>query len=230
MKKINITTPENIEVEYNLADLGSRAAAAIIDIAIQGLLLILLLVGDMLIYFFAPEFWSSFDGWILGISLLISALVLYGYYIAMELTSNGRTIGKKVLKLRTIRTNGQSVTIMHSAIRNLFKVFIDMFGVGVVFIFLNKQHKRVGDMAASTIVVAEQTKTRPITLESLQGDNEKLSYYMTEEESDLLRDYLERKSKLENYEELRIQLKQHFTKKFEELGIFQEWFEFIKSL
>ena len=37
MKKIKITTPENIEVEYNLADIGSRTAAMVIDYLIQAI-------------------------------------------------------------------------------------------------------------------------------------------------------------------------------------------------
>jgi uncharacterized RDD family membrane protein YckC len=180
MKKINIITPENIEVEYKLADLTSRTGAAAIDMLIQGLLLVILGIGVFLIVYFSPEFWENYYGWIIGIALIIFAIISYGYFIAMELTMNGQTLGKKILKLRTIRKNGEPITLKHSAIRNLFRVFIDVFGLGVVFIFFSKEHKRLGDYAASTIVVLEENKTSPITLESLQNNNDYINYYLSE--------------------------------------------------
>jgi PHD/YefM family antitoxin component YafN of YafNO toxin-antitoxin module len=184
----------------------------------------------LLVVFNSPDFWSKYYGWVIGISIFLFAVITYGYFIVMELTMNGMTLGKKLLKIRTIRNNGQPITLKHSAIRNLFRVFIDNYGVGVVLIFLTKQHKRIGDFAASTIVVVEESKTAPITLESLQRFNDKISYYISEEEYELLREYLERKSSMENPDEIREELKLHFTKKFEAMGVLDEWEGFIKEL
>lgn len=230
MKKIKITTPENIEIEYTLADIGSRVGAALIDMMLQTLVIVILGAAVLLVIYNAPDFWSQYYGWVIGISIFLFALITYGYFILMELTMNGMTIGKKVLKIRTIRNNGQPITLKHSAIRNLFRVFIDMYGVGVVLIFLTKQHKRIGDFAASTIVVAEKSKTTPITLESLQRFNDKISYYISEEEYELLREYLQRKSGMENSDEVREELKLYFTKKFQAVGVLDEWEGFIKEL
>ena len=230
MKKIKITTPENIEVEYLLADVASRGAAAVIDMLIQGILILPLIIGILLIAFFASDFWASYYGWIIGISLLILIIIVYGYFIIMELSSNGQTIGKKVLKLRTIRKNGQSITLKHSAIRNLFRIFVDMYGIGVVLIFSSKEHNRVGDYLASTIVIAEENKTRPVTLESLEKVDTNFGYYMSKEESELLREYYERKNSMENYLELQQELKLHFTNKFQKLEILTEWQNFINEI
>ena len=230
MKKIKITTPENIEVEYLLADVASRGAAAVIDMLIQGILILPLIIGILLIAFFASDFWASYYGWIIGISLLILIIIVYGYFIIMELSSNGQTIGKKVLKLRTIRKNGQSITLKHSAIRNLFRIFVDMYGIGVVLIFSSKEHNRVGDYLASTIVIAEESKTRPVTLESLEKVDTNFGYYMSKEESELLREYYERKNSMENYLELQQELKLHFTNKFQKLEILSEWQNFINEI
>jgi uncharacterized RDD family membrane protein YckC len=230
MKKIKITTPENIEVEYILAGLGSRTAAAIIDILIQSVVTVLFMVGVRLIMKFVPEFWAAYYGWVIGIVLLIFAIINYGYFVAMELSMNGQTFGKRLLKLRAIRKNGQPITLSHSAIRNLFRLFIDSYGVGVAMMFFTKEHKRLGDFAASTIVVVEEDKVRPVTLESLQSIDEKFSYYISKEERELLRDYFERKSSMENYEELRQELRAHFTTKFEALGVLEEWKGFINSI
>jgi uncharacterized RDD family membrane protein YckC len=230
MKKIKITTPENIEVEYTLADVVSRSAAAFIDFLVQGAILLALLIAVLLIAYFAPGFWKEYYGWIVGISLFLAAVIFLGYFIGMELSMNGMTLGKKLLKIRTIRNNGQPITLKHSAIRNLFKIFVDMTGLGVVFIFFNKNRKRLGDMVASTIVISEEAKMRPITLESLERSNENFGYYITEEEQEILRDYLNRKSGMEDYSVLREELKEYFTKKFEDLGILNDWQEFIDKL
>lgn len=230
MKKIKITTPENIEVEYTPADIGSRVSAAVIDLMIQAVIIIILGLGVFLAVYYSPSLWNNYSGWIIGISILLYALISYGYYIAMELTMNGMTPGKKLLKIRTIRNNGQPVTLKHSAIRNLFKIFIDMYGIGVVLMFLTKEHKRIGDFAASTIVITEDSKTAPITLESLQRINDKIRYYLSQEEYELLREYLQRRSAMENPDEIREELKLHFTKKFEAMGVLDEWKEFIENL
>lgn len=230
MKKIKITTPENIEVEYILAGLGSRTAAAIIDVLIQSVVTILLIIGVLLVMNFAPEFWEAYYGWVIGMCLLLFAIISYGYFVALELSMNGQTLGKRFLRLRAIRKNGQPMTLSHSAIRNLFRLFVDSYGVGVVVMFFTKEHKRLGDFAASTIVVIEEDKVRPVTLEGLQSIDEKFSYYISKEERELLRDYFERKSIMENYEELRQELKAHFTRKFEALGALEEWKGFINSI
>lgn len=230
MKKVKITTPENIEVEYTLADIGSRVSAAVIDLMLQTLIIIVLGVGVFLAVYYSPGLWSKYSGWVIGISILLYALITYGYYIVMELTMNGMTLGKKLLKIRAIRNNGQPITLKHSAIRNLFKIFIDMYGIGVVLIFLTKEHKRIGDFAASTIVIAEEIKTAPVTLESLQRINDKISYYLSEEEYELLREYLQRRSSMGNPDEIKEELKLHFTRKFEAMGVLDEWEGFIREL
>ncbi|WPC44571.1 RDD family protein [Clostridium sp. JS66] len=230
MKKIKITTPENIEVEYTLADVASRVGAAVIDIAFQCLVYIILIIAILLIKYFSIEFWTDCYGWIIGISIIISMLINYGYFIYAELNMNGQTLGKKVLKLRTIRCNGQPLTLKHSSIRNLFRIFIDTFGVGIILMFFSKEHKRLGDFAASTIVITEENKSRPITLNNVGRVNENLNYYISNEENQLLREYFERKNSMDNYSELREELKCHFTKRFEELGILDEWKEFINNL
>ena len=108
MKKITIITPENIEVEYVLAEVASRVASAFVDMLIQGLLIMPLVIAILLMTKYAEAFMSIYYGWVIGISLLILFLIIYGYFIVMELSMNGQTIGKKIFKLRTIRKNGQS--------------------------------------------------------------------------------------------------------------------------
>lgn len=230
MKKIKIITPENIEIEYTLADLGSRMAAAVIDTLIKDLIIMVMVIGLLISLYYAPDFWRENYGWIIGISLIVFVLISYGYFLVAELKMNGRTPGKKILKLRTIRNNGEPITFKHSALRNLFKVFIDSYGIGVALIYLNKDHKRIGDFVASTMVIAEEEKVAPITLESIQKTNDRFEYYITPEENRLLRDYFERKNIMDDYYKTQQSLKEYFTKKFESLGILEEWQDFIHKI
>lgn len=230
MQTIKITTPENIEVEYTLAGLGSRTGAALIDTIIQGVMLLILGIALLLIGYFSPNFWEKYYGWIIGGTILVFALISYGYFIAMELSMNGMTLGKKVFRIRTIRNNGQPITLKHSALRNLFRVFLDVFGVGVVLIFFTEQHKRVGDFVASTIVVTEENKARPITLDGLKGINENYRYLMSAEEYEILRDYAGRKNSMEDSNYLKEQLKIHFRKKFDTQVNSNECDAFIEGL
>lgn len=230
MKKIKITTPENIEVEYILANVASRTAAAVIDMLIQFGILLILGIALLLMWRYSPSFMEKYYGWIIGISILIFTLISYGYFVFMELSMNGQTLGKKVLKLRTIRNNGQPITLKHSSLRNLFRVFIDIIGIGIIFIFFSKDHKRLGDYVASTIVVIEESKSAPITLENLQNSNDNFNYYMSKEEQQLVRDYFERKDKMENYSEISKELRIYFIKKFEAIGVLQDFEGFINQL
>ncbi|EYE88909.1 hypothetical protein Q428_05200 [Fervidicella metallireducens AeB] len=230
MKKIKITTPENIEVEYNLAGLGSRTAAAVIDGLIQGIIMLMVVIAIIIISAYSPDFWKKYYGWIIGVTIIINSLVNYCYFIVMELTMNGMTIGKKAMKLRTIRNNGQPITLKHSAIRNLFRVFIDVFGIGTILIFFSKENKRLGDYAASTIVIVEENLTQPIGIEVFSDINKNIRYYLTDEEYETLKYYYMRKNKIEDISKVQMKLKEYYTKKFKDLEIYDEYRNFIDAL
>ena len=230
MKNIKITTPENIEVEYTLADLGSRASAAAIDTLLQFLIYIVIAVPLIFAYSFAFELVDIYYGWIIGIAILLYGFIVYGYFIVMEMTMNGMTPGKKLLKLRTIRSNGQPITFKHSAIRNILRIFIDAYGVGLAMIFFTKHCKRIGDYAASTIVIVEQKKARPVLLDGLKEVYSHLGYYLCQEEYELLLEYFERRKEFTNSEALRKELQMYFTKKFDDLGMTDEAKALLESL
>ena len=230
MKKTIITTPENIEVEYTLAGLGSRTGAALIDMIIQGIMILIIGIALIIIGYFSPVFWKEHYGWIIGGTLLVYALISYGYFTAMELSMNGMTPGKKLFKIRTIRNNGQPITLKHSALRNLFRVFLDIFGVGIVLIFFTKQNKRVGDFVASTIVVAEENKARPVTSEVLNEINGKFRYLISQDEYDVLQEYVYRRKSLADCNNLKRELNKHFESKFEKQENLIEWKTFINGL
>jgi len=158
MQHITILTPDNIEINYRLAGAGSRAAAAVADIAAQSLLYTIYALSVVYIFFGGFRAFSidlNNLGW--GAFLLIAGFFIIAcvYYIAAEMFLDGRTIGKMIFGLRVIRENGAPITFVHSLIRNVFKLTIDFPGVGLILVMFTKKCKRVGDMVASTIVVSE---------------------------------------------------------------------------
>lgn len=230
MKTIKIMTPENIELEFCLAGLFSRAAAAMIDTLIQMCFMMLELVVIIIIDINSKEFFDKYIGWIVGTSLIVGVLILYGYYVVLELNMNGKTLGKKIMNIRTIRMNGQPLSLRHCLIRNLFRVFIDNMGIGVVMIFLSQEQRRVGDLAASTVVIIDEKKKMPCTLDTLEGMDDELRCYLTKEEYELLKEYAMRRSTMKNYEGLRNKLKEYFTEKSMQLGNYEKFKRFIDAL
>ncbi|MEO0649927.1 MAG: stage II sporulation protein M [Planctomycetota bacterium] len=154
-RMLRIETPEHVSVSFPLAGPGSRFGALALDTLILiGLLLALLLVLLLL----------AGVGWI-GESLIppmmIAGLVfaLFGYFFAIELVRNGQTIGKSVFGIRTVRDGGHPIDAQASAIRNLVRI-VDIQPVtscllGGMAILLDGKSRRLGDLAAGTVVVRD---------------------------------------------------------------------------
>ena len=219
MEKINLTTPENIDVEYKLAGLASRTAAVIIDSLLQALVLFVIVIFVLLVKDLQAGFWDNYYGWLIGLALFVVTGVIYSYYIVAELKMNGRTPGKKMLNLRTIRDNGQPLSVKHSVLRNLFRVFIDMSGLGALFILFSQEHKRIGDFAASTIVVIEEKEQQPVTIIGDVQLATELKQQLSQEEYWLLADYYQRKNYLKNSNNIKHKLKRYFNDNYQDQDV-----------
>jgi uncharacterized membrane protein SpoIIM required for sporulation/uncharacterized RDD family membrane protein YckC len=162
VQTVDIETPELVTFSYTIAGVGSRVAAALIDYLLCLLLFIALLVG---LAFLGANRLISFGGtsseaWALAIVVLGQFFILWGYYVLWEGLADGQTPGKRYMRLRVVSDGGYSVSFAGSAIRNLVRI-LDMqpvftYGVGIGSILLTKQGKRLGDLAAGTLVVREQ--------------------------------------------------------------------------
>ena len=145
--RLTITTPEGVELEVQLAGLGSRFTAQLLDLLIKGLTI--LLIGLTL----------SIAG-LTGVAIMLPAffLVWYAYDVVFETFANGRTPGKMAARLRVVRVGGEPVDFMSSAIRNVLRL-IDGLPLscvpGVISILATKRNQRLGDLAAGTIVIHE---------------------------------------------------------------------------
>lgn len=215
MRRVKITTPENIDIEYRLAGLGARGAAAVIDLLIQTFAILIIIITIAAFQVNLNDLMEEYEGWVIGGVILLVWIITYGYFIIFEMAMNGRTPGKKLFNLRTIRDNGQPITIKHSIIRNLFRIIIDTYGIGIILMFFSNQYKRVGDYVASTMVIVEEKRVAPKALE-IDLNKHDYKYSITEDEQRLLIDYLQRKNDLEKgSEKLEKELGEYFSKKLE---------------
>jgi uncharacterized RDD family membrane protein YckC len=170
MDEYRVDTPENIAFSYQVSGIGSRFLAALIDTAIIGILMIVALLT-------AAAFLSTSVGhdliggvaqsWIIAGYSLLAVIIYWAYYIFFELIWNGQSPGKRLIGLRVIRTDGTPVTAVDSAVRNLVRLVDFMpayYGVGVIVMLVNSQARRLGDLAAGTVVIKER---REVTLPNL---------------------------------------------------------------
>lgn len=159
-RQVILTTAEGIELEYTLAGVGSRFLALFVDTMLQGLLILaIVIIGSLFAKSLKDLYLDQMNIWLIAAVIIVIFLILEGYYIIFETSWNGSTPGKRAAGLRVIRDDGFPLDFRGAVLRNVMRV-IDflpaLYGVGVLCIFFNRQHRRLGDMVAGTLVVRER--------------------------------------------------------------------------
>ncbi|QED47790.1 RDD family protein [Cytobacillus dafuensis] len=175
--EVGIKTPEYVSLQFQLAGLGSRSAAFIIDQLILMIVNILIIVLLFFILIGQQDFmlWASMNSVSFAIAIILLFILNWGYFFAFEYFSGGRTIGKKVIGIRVIQENGHSITLLSSFIRNFLRIIDSLpvyYFLGLIMIFFHSKHKRIGDLVAGTIVVHER-KTKKNKLTAIEKEIEK---------------------------------------------------------
>jgi uncharacterized membrane protein SpoIIM required for sporulation/uncharacterized RDD family membrane protein YckC len=155
---VQIETPEHVRIGFELAGIGSRSAAVIVDFGI----LTMASVGLFLALAGLSQISSSDLITSTGVALagLASFALQWGYFFLAEGFFDGRTVGKTILGLRVIGAGGTPVTPQAAALRNLVRI-IDMqpIGssvVGLGLVALHPRSQRLGDIIAGTVVVRDR--------------------------------------------------------------------------
>lgn len=158
--KLTIETPEQVHLEFVLADIGSRFMAVFADTIIQFILVLVL-------YFIA---WMVLQGsafldlggapiWVVAVVIFVYFCIYWGYYAAFEALWNGQTPGKRWAGIRVIKESGRAINAFEAITRNLVRV-VDLipgfYAVGIVTMLLNSKNRRLGDFAAGTLVVHDR--------------------------------------------------------------------------
>jgi len=167
--QLNIETPELVAIEMPLAGIGSRFIALLVDYLIwfAGFLVLVVLATFLITALHAFNHLSA--QWAVAIVIFIVFLVHWGYFTLFEAFWNGRTPGKHVAKIRVIQRSGRPIGLFESMARNLIR-YVDQFpffyAVGVITMFVTKDHQRLGDLAAGTLVVRDRQDEAPLWGES----------------------------------------------------------------
>jgi len=156
----SVLTPEEVELSFERAGVGSRFIAMSVDMLIQAVVFFIL--------FFASEgisggYSSPALSWYTAFLIISAALLFYVYFFIFEGVMRGRTPGKAAAGIRVIKINGQPVDFAGVLVRNLFRLldFLPLFyGVGAVMCFINRSERRVGDVVAGTVVVRDRVRKR----------------------------------------------------------------------
>lgn len=157
MQTIRITTAQNIDIDYEIAGLGERIVARLIDYAIFILIFIL---GSIIFSSTASSGGNSNVRTIVMVSIYGGLYVFYD--LVCEIFMNGQSIGKRVMNIKVISLDGARASISQYLLRWLFRIVdftltIDL--CGLICAAVSENNQRLGDMVAGTTLV----KTKPRT-------------------------------------------------------------------
>jgi uncharacterized RDD family membrane protein YckC len=159
--EVRIETPEQVGVDLELAGLGSRFVAKVIDTLIKvAFYAVLFLIAMVVLGLLraVPDVEKA-TPMLAAVLLTVYFLVNLGYGTFFELKRNGQTPGKKFAGIRVVRDGGGPVDFRAAAVRNLL-AFVDelpfAFLLGAVLVLVTSRRQRLGDLAAGTVVIRER--------------------------------------------------------------------------
>ena len=161
----DVVTGEAVALDLRIAQLPSRLTAAVLDVLVM-VAAYLTVGGVMLSAGLSDADTALLAG--VGVSLLV--LVFLGYPVAMESVTRGRTLGKMALGLRVVRDDGGPIAFRQAFVRGLFGLVLERPGLlvgvlgpalGIFVAMFSARGKRIGDMAAGTVVLQERLPERP---------------------------------------------------------------------
>jgi uncharacterized RDD family membrane protein YckC len=152
MSTIRVQTAQNVTLEYEVASVGERILAAIID---ELILLAWIVLWSLLAVVLARG-----NNFTIGLIVIIAGVPVVFYNLLCELFFNGQSLGKKTRHIKVIRLDGTRPGIGDYLLRWILRL-VDiwtMYGlVAIVVMLANGRGQRLGDLAAGTSVVS----TRP---------------------------------------------------------------------
>ena len=183
---LQLLTPEQVPLRFRAGDPGGRVGALVLDF-----LILALVVGGLTLAFSLAVPGPNAEAAVV-VFLLGSFVARTFYFPWFELRWQGRTPGKRKLGLRVVARDGGPLTAEMVFARNLtreLEVFVPLsvllagpavdvppwvslailaWTLALLLLpLLNRQHLRVGDMVAGTVVVADP---RPQLLPDLAGE------------------------------------------------------------
>lgn len=173
MNQLSITTTQNVNINFTAASVGDRILGQVLDMLVQ--LAYIISVSYLLDYTGLSDNLDFKDPWSkTAVYILIFSPVIV-YTLVQESLWEGRTIGKKIMKMKVIKIDGYQAGFGDYLIRWLFRTIDVLIGsgiIGLIFIATNKKSQRLGDIAAGTAVISLKNKINinHTILQELQED------------------------------------------------------------
>jgi uncharacterized RDD family membrane protein YckC len=163
---MTMVSGEAVHLDIRVARVGSRALALLIDILCQLAVFVVLLIATSL--FAAALSVVTIVDSALGQAMMVVLLVVtfVGHQAVWETLTAGRTPGKFVMGLRVVRDDGGPIRFRHAIVRALVGAAVEWPGLlmplitwaaSLVTMISNPQSKRLGDLAAGTVVIHERS-------------------------------------------------------------------------
>lgn len=154
--RLTIETPEGVSIDLTLAGLGSRLGATVIDILIQGVLLVAVTLALSLAGAVVP---ADLGVFLFGLGTLVILMIVVGYYVVFEALNGGRTPGKAAFGIRVASVDGTALSLVAVTLRTLMRL-IDFlpgaYAIGAIAIVTSNRNQRLGDLVANTVVVRDR--------------------------------------------------------------------------
>lgn len=171
MSQIAINTSQNVNINFNVASIGERILAYIIDGAIKAayLFTVFYLFFSVLNLGYILD---GMDNWSQATVYIILTLPVSLYPIVFESLMEGQTPGKKIVKIRVVKIDGYQASFGDYLIRWVFRlVDTSLLGIiGLVSMIISKNNQRLGDIASGTAVISlkNQINISHTILENIQ--------------------------------------------------------------
>ena len=159
-----VISTEKVPLVYLVAGLGSRFLAWLIDMVIM--------IGLVYVAVVMAAVWEvAREGFGIAVGLVLSFFLQWGYFVLFEWLWHGQTPGKRAIGIRVIDLQGTGISFGQAVVRNVLRV-VDglpllvpdlvpvMYGVGFLVAACNPEQRRLGDLAAGTLVVYVEAKKR----------------------------------------------------------------------
>jgi len=210
---IYINSADAMSYTLEIAGVGARSYAFVLDWHIRLLLALVWIYLAAFLFYDLSIFSTMFgedtanDGaaWVI---FLPAVIVYFFYHPILETVMHGTTPGKRTAGVRLITLEGFTPGLGSILIRNIFRLIDGLPGVytvGLLVAIFTKNHVRIGDIAAGTVLVYEKYTDKKSLSEIAQ---QSLNSSLSAENYDLLLELLERWQQLEKPQ--RVHLGQHF--------------------
>jgi uncharacterized RDD family membrane protein YckC len=161
-----VISAEKVPLAYRVAGLGSRFLAWLLDLLIMFALFLVAVV-------FGQAWEEARGGLGFAVTMVLTFAVQWGYFVLFEGLWHGQTPGKRVIGIRVIDQQGAGISFGQAAVRNVLRVADGlpllipdvvpvMYGVGFLVAACNPEQRRLGDLAAGTLVVYVEAKNTPL--------------------------------------------------------------------